>query len=167
MPNFNHKGPKGLGSKTGKKTGKCRKTEVERKEMEEINFNRNELLKNLNKMKKIAVPITPENQIENHFGHCQSYEIYTFSETNEVLDLQLIDSEKNCGCKSDIINVLANNGVTFMLSGTIGDKAKSKLNDAGIEVIRGCSGDSSTVILEFVEGNIFDNGISCLQHTQN
>jgi predicted Fe-Mo cluster-binding NifX family protein len=117
-------------------------------------------------MKKIAVPITRDNQIENHFGHCQSYEVYTFSDTNEVLDLQLIDSEKKCGCKSDIINILAHNEVTFMLSGIIGSKAKNKLNRAGIEVIRGCSGDSSTVVLEFIEGNISDNGIGCLQHTQ-
>ncbi len=31
MPNFNHKGPEGLVSKKGKKAGKCRKTEVEKK----------------------------------------------------------------------------------------------------------------------------------------
>jgi len=32
MPNLDHKGPEGLGPKTGKKLGKCRKTEAERKE---------------------------------------------------------------------------------------------------------------------------------------
>jgi len=32
MPNLDHKGPEGLGPKTGKKLGRCRKTESERKE---------------------------------------------------------------------------------------------------------------------------------------
>jgi len=32
MPKLDHKGPEGLGPKTGKKQGRCRKTEAERKE---------------------------------------------------------------------------------------------------------------------------------------
>ncbi len=118
-------------------------------------------------MKKIAIPITKNNKIEDHFGRSKFYEIYTFSNNNEIVDLQLLESEQGCGCKSNIVSVLANEGVTFMLSGNIGDKAKNKLNDAGIGVIRGCLGNSADVILEFVEDKISDNGISCLQHNQN
>lgn len=33
MPNLNHKGPEGLGPKTGRKQGKCRKTEAEQEGM--------------------------------------------------------------------------------------------------------------------------------------
>lgn len=36
MPNFNHKGPEGLGPKTGKKLGRCRKTEADSKEAMEF-----------------------------------------------------------------------------------------------------------------------------------
>jgi len=35
MPNLDHKGPEGLGPKTGKKQGRCRKTEAEKKEIQE------------------------------------------------------------------------------------------------------------------------------------
>jgi hypothetical protein len=35
MPNQNRKGPKGKGPKTGRKLGKCRKTESELKQMDE------------------------------------------------------------------------------------------------------------------------------------
>lgn len=47
-------------------------------------------------MKKIAIPITENNKVEDHFGHSKFYEIYTFSNTNEVLDLQLLESEQVC-----------------------------------------------------------------------
>lgn len=53
-----------------------------------------------------------------------------------------------------------------MLSGTIGEKAKTKLNEAGIGVIRGCSGDSSEAIIQFVEGGISDSDISCVHNEQ-
>lgn len=118
-------------------------------------------------MKKIAVPVTKENKIEDHFGRCKFYEIYTLSDTNEIVDLQLLESSEGCGCKSNIASILSDSGVTFMLSGNIGDQAMNKLNDAGIDVIRGCSGKSSDVILQFIENKISDNGISCLQHSQN
>ncbi len=118
-------------------------------------------------MKKIAVPITRNNKIEEHFGHCEFYEIYTFSNANEILDLQLLESEQGCVCKSNLVNLLAIGGVTFMLSSSIGYRAINKLNIAGIDVIRGCSGDSAEAILQFIEGKISDSGISCLQHNQN
>ena len=118
-------------------------------------------------MKKIAIPITKDNKVEDHFGRCKFYEIYSFSDDNEILDLQLLESDGKCGCKSNIINTLTNEGVTFMLAGNIGDSAMQKLNDAGIGVIRGCAGNSADVILEFVEGKIKDNGIGCVKHHHN
>lgn len=116
-------------------------------------------------MKKIAIPITSDKVVEDHFGHSRFYEIYTFSNTNEIVDLKLLESEPGCGCKSNIVNVLADEGVTFMLSGNIGNGAMNKLNKAGIGVIRGCSGESADVILQYIEGKITDNGVSCSHHS--
>ena len=36
MPHLNHKGPDGLGSKTGRKLGKCKTTEAEQNEQNEL-----------------------------------------------------------------------------------------------------------------------------------
>ncbi|MFB9055598.1 NifB/NifX family molybdenum-iron cluster-binding protein [Mariniflexile ostreae] len=108
-------------------------------------------------MKKIAVPITRNNQIEMHFGHCKFYEIYTFSNSNVILDLQLLESVQGCDAKSKLFNRLATNGVTYMLSGEIGNKALGKLKHAGIHVVRGCSGDAADTVLRFIESEISDN----------
>lgn len=48
MSNLNHKGPSNLGPKTGKKLGKCRKTDVEKKEIDEVYIYNKGTLKNLN-----------------------------------------------------------------------------------------------------------------------
>lgn len=118
-------------------------------------------------MKKIAIPITSDNTVENHFGRSRFYEIYTFSSANEIIDLKLLESEEGCGCKSNIVNDLVDEGVKIMLSGNIGDGAVNKLNDAGIGVIRGCSGKSSDVILQYVEGEISDSEVSCSHQVKN
>jgi len=91
---------------------------------------------------KIAVPVTSDNQIDSHFGHCESYGIYIISDKNEITDIRKVQSPQGCGCKSDIASVLASDGVKVMLAGGIGGGAINVLNSNNIEVIRGCSGDA-------------------------
>jgi predicted Fe-Mo cluster-binding NifX family protein len=56
---------------------------------------------------KIAVPVTSTNQVDEHFGHCEFYSIYTVSEKNEITKIETIPSVQGCGCKSNIAGVLA------------------------------------------------------------
>jgi predicted Fe-Mo cluster-binding NifX family protein len=113
---------------------------------------------------KIAVPVTKENQIDGHFGHCESYGVYTISDKNEIAEIKRVESQQGCGCKSDIASVLASDGVTVMLAGGIGGGAINVLNNSGIEVIRGCSGDATKVVKLYLAGLVEDSGSSCHQH---
>jgi predicted Fe-Mo cluster-binding NifX family protein len=113
---------------------------------------------------KIAVPVTNENQIDGHFGHCESYGVFTISDTKEIVNIKRVQSPEGCGCKSDIANVLAFDGVTVMLAGGIGSGAINVLNNSGIEVIRGCSGDATEVVKLYLSGLLTDSGSSCHQH---
>ena len=113
---------------------------------------------------KIAVPVTSENQIDGHFGHCESYGVYTITEKKEISEVKKVQSPEGCGCKSDIASVLASDGVTVMLAGGIGGGAINVLNNSGIEVIRGCAGDASEVVKLYLSGLVEDSGSSCQQH---
>jgi len=113
---------------------------------------------------KIAVPVTKNNQIDDHFGHCEFYNVFTISETNEIVDVQTLKSEQGCGCKSNIASTLSQNGVTIMLAGGIGGGAINVLNNAGIEVVRGCSGNAAEIVKQFIAGLVVDSGSSCQQH---
>jgi predicted Fe-Mo cluster-binding NifX family protein len=113
---------------------------------------------------KIAVPVTKENQIDVHFGHCESYGVFTISDKNEIAEIKSVESPQGCGCKSDIASVLASDGVTIMLAGGIGGGAINVLNNSGIEVIRGCSGDASEMVKLYLTGLVKDSGSSCHQH---
>lgn len=115
-------------------------------------------------MIKIAVPVTSDNTIDSHFGHCESYGVYTISENNEITGIKRVESPEGCGCKSDIAGVLASDGVTVMLAGGIGGGAINVLNSNGIEVIRGCSGLADEVVKSFIAGLVSDSGSSCSQH---
>ena len=116
---------------------------------------------------KIAVPITANNTIDDHFGHCDSFGVYTISENNEISEFKRVQSPKGCGCKSDIASILASDGVSVMLAGGIGGGAVNVLTKSGIEVIRGCSGDAGQIIELYMTGQVKDRGDSCHQNAHH
>ena len=123
---------------------------------------KNVQLKKRNKMMKIAVP-SRDNQIDDHFGHCDHYTIYTV-EGNEVKQEERLDSPQGCGCKSGIAADLQRMGVEVMLAGHMGEGAKNKLQAHGIRVVRGCSGAVRSVVDAYLAGSIQDSGEGCAGH---
>ncbi len=113
------------------------------------------------KMKtKIAIP-TREHQVDDHFGHCAYYTIFTVDEHQNVVERETLPSPEGCGCKSNIASVLEEKGVQIMLAGHMGDGAKNVLEKHGLKVIRGCKGEVEKVIQGYLHGFILDSGESC------
>lgn len=115
---------------------------------------------------KIALPIRG-NVVEDHFGRCEMYVLFTVDANHQIIHSELISSPQGCGCKSDIAATLQLKGVSVMLAGNMGDGALNVLNRYGIKVYRGCSGDVRQVTEAFLKGIIDDSGESCKQHEQH
>ncbi len=111
---------------------------------------------------KIAVP-TRDNMVDNHFGHCAYYTIYTI-EDNKVTAKETLPSPQGCGCKSNIAPILHNMGVEVMLAGNMGEGAKNVLRNNSIAVIRGCSGNTDELVEAYLRDEIQDNGEVCHHH---
>jgi predicted Fe-Mo cluster-binding NifX family protein len=114
---------------------------------------------------KIAVP-TRNNEVDSHFGHCESYTIYDINENKEMTGSESLPSPQGCGCKSNIASVLQEKGVTIMLAGNMGRGALNVLNNHGIDVCRGCSGDTEQLVKLFLTGKISDSGEQCHAHEE-
>ncbi|WP_419559598.1 NifB/NifX family molybdenum-iron cluster-binding protein [Phocaeicola plebeius] len=117
-------------------------------------------------MKKIALP-TRNGLIDDHFGHCEFYTIFTVDEENRISRTQVLPSPQCCGCKSDIASKLQADGVTVMLAGNMGAGALAKLSACGIEVIRGCHGSVIEVAEAYLAGKIQDSGVGCDHHHED
>lgn len=111
---------------------------------------------------KVAVP-TRDNQVDDHFGHCDHYTIFTI-ENKQIVNTEVLPSPQGCGCKSGIAAELQKLGVTVMIAGSMGEGAKNKLESHGITVIRGCAGSVQMVIGGYLAGAIFDSGVGCAGH---
>ncbi len=112
---------------------------------------------------KIALP-SRNKQIDSHFGHCEYFTVFTISDDKKIIDEETVSSPEGCGCKSNIAQTLASEGVKLMLAGNMGNGAVRVLNFSGIDVVRGCSGDIRQVAESWLAGNIKDSGEGCSSH---
>ncbi len=112
---------------------------------------------------KIALP-SRGNMIDDHFGHCEYFTVITVDDNKEIIKTEIVDSPAGCGCKSNIVGILSQMGVTLMLAGNMGEGAVNVLGSHGIKVIRGCSGEVEKVVKNWLTGDISDNGVSCHAH---
>lgn len=112
---------------------------------------------------KISLP-TRQNVIDDHFGHCEYFTVLTIDDNKQIINEEIITSPEGCGCKSNIAQTLSEMGVEIMLAGNMGDGAVMALNNSGIEVLRGCSGDIKTVAHKWLDGSLSDSGDSCHEH---
>lgn len=111
----------------------------------------------------IALP-TRDGNIDDHFGHCDHYTLITVDDDKKIIKSENMNSPEGCGCKSGIAPVLAERGVKVMLAGNIGQGAMNILSNAGIKVIRGCSGSIEKVTQDYLDGKVLDNAITCDHH---
>lgn len=117
-------------------------------------------------MIKIAVP-TRENRVDDHFGHCEQYTIFTVSDEKKIEKVETLPSPQGCGCKSNIASVFEQMGVTVLLAGNMGNGALNVLNSHGLKVTRGCSGAVQSVVESYLSGVISDSGESCNHHSDD
>ncbi|MDR3640697.1 MAG: NifB/NifX family molybdenum-iron cluster-binding protein [Humidesulfovibrio sp.] len=114
-------------------------------------------------MLKIAIP-TRAGQVDEHFGHCESFTIYSIDDAKAVIGQERFTPPPTCGCKSNLIGTLVEIGVSVLIAGNMGEGAAQRLNQAGIKVFRGVTGDVGEAVQAWLDGKIKDSNILCAAH---
>ena len=111
---------------------------------------------------KVALP-SRGGSIDPHFGHCAEFTIFSI-DGKSILQEEKITPPAGCGCKTDIIPQLVDQGVTVMLAGNMGEGAAQLLRRHGIDIYRGLAGGTRDVTLQWLEGQVVDSGVGCGEH---
>jgi predicted Fe-Mo cluster-binding NifX family protein len=114
-------------------------------------------------MLKIAIP-TRAGTVDEHFGHCESFTIFSLDESKAVSSQESFTPPPACGCKSNLIPTLVDMGVTMLIAGNMGEGAVVRLGQAGITVIRGASGPVDAALQAWKDGRLADKQILCMAH---
>lgn len=114
-------------------------------------------------MFKIAVP-SRGGMVDEHFGHCEAFTIFSVENGQGIVSEERLTPPPGCGCKSNIIPVLVEMGVTTLVAGNMGEGAVARLRQSGIQVIRGASGPVRQAAEAFLDGRLQDRQEVCMEH---
>jgi FKBP-type peptidyl-prolyl cis-trans isomerase 2 len=111
-------------------------------------------------MKRIAV--TYENgEVFQHFGHTEEFKVYEV-EDGKVVSSEIIGS--NGSGHGALAGLLGENRIDVLICGGIGGGAQAALQERGIELCAGASGDADEAVEAYLRGELVNTGANCSHH---
>jgi predicted Fe-Mo cluster-binding NifX family protein len=114
---------------------------------------------------KIAIP-SNGNMINQHFGMSRNFVIVTV-ENKKVEDVEEISSAEFTHQHENLANLLVSHGADVVITGGIGAGAISGLQQKGLKVIRGASGEYMKAVEQYINGMLEDKNIVCNHHGEH
>jgi predicted Fe-Mo cluster-binding NifX family protein len=111
----------------------------------------------------MKIAVTYDNgQIYQHFGHCAQFKLYEV-EDGKVVSSKIIDATGSG--HSLLAGFLMMNGVDDLICGGIGGGAQMALQEAGIQLFGGVSGDADEAVEALLAGQLMYNPcVRCDHH---
>ena len=110
-------------------------------------------------MKKIAVPVDQDNQLDAHFGHCKFFALI------DVDDKKIVSAEKVVPPPHEpglLPKWLSEKGVTDIIAGGMGQKAIELFNQYGVNAFVGAPKLSANeLVQDFVNNNLVLSANRC------
>lgn len=100
---------------------------------------------------KIAVAYDKNENVFQHFGHTEQFKVYEI-ENNSVVSSRVLSSDGEG--HSALAQMLDNENVNKLICGGIGGCAVKALNEAGIEIFAGISGNADEAVKSLLNGTL-------------
>lgn len=100
---------------------------------------------------KLAVTFDNNQEIFQHFGHTEQFKIYEI-ENNEIISSRVLSSDGEG--HSALAQMLENENIDKIICGGIGGCAVKALNEAGIEIFAGITGNADEAVGALLSGTL-------------
>ena len=130
----------------------------------EIDTERNSLQISMNEKgdKTMRVAVTYDNgNVFGHFGRTEQFKVYDI-EDGKVVNSQILGTDgEGCGALAGILNIA---NVDALICGGIGGGAQRALQEAGIKLYAGASGNTDAVVDALIAGTLDASGEANCDH---
>ncbi|MEG2513637.1 MAG: NifB/NifX family molybdenum-iron cluster-binding protein [Acetivibrio sp.] len=139
-----------------------------RKHCRKNNNPENNLQQKIQSKRRITmkIAVTYENgEIFQHFGHTENFKVYEV-ENEKVISSAVVST--NGSGHGALTDILKQNKIDILICGGIGGGARRGLDEAGIKLYGGTSGDADKAVEAFLTGTIqFDPNVTCDHHGEH
>lgn len=111
----------------------------------------------------MKIAVTYENgNIYQHFGHTEQFKLYQV-ENGKVTDSQVVST--NGSGHSALVDFLQAHGVEAVICGGVGGCAREGMEQAGIALYGGASGNADAAVQALIQGALsYDPNAKCEHH---
>ncbi|OAA93448.1 NifB/NifX family molybdenum-iron cluster-binding protein [Clostridium coskatii] len=114
---------------------------------------------------KIALP-NNGNMVNQHFGMSQSFVIVDV-ENNKIGNVEEVSTVQLAHQHEGLANLLVKHNVDLVITGGIGGGALMGLQQCGLKVIKGASGEYRDVVQSYIDGKLEDKNELCNHHCEH
>lgn len=114
----------------------------------------------------MRIAVTYENgQIFQHFGHTETFKVYD-TEDGKILSSEVVSTNgSGHGALAGVLNELH---ADILICGGIGGGARAALDEAGIKLYGGVSGDADKAVEDFLAGTLtYNPDVTCNHHGEH
>lgn len=115
-------------------------------------------------VKQIAFPTSDKVTVDEHFGRCKEFVIYTIEE-NEVKELIYLQTPEHT--PGSFSRFLGSHSVDVVITGCMGEKAVNLLKNQNIDVVLGAKGRIDVNLSEYLGGFLTSKGSVCDHDTES
>lgn len=114
----------------------------------------------------MKIAVTYENgQIFQHFGHTERFKVYDIENGAVIITTIVNTNGSGHGALADILKKIE---VDTLICGGIGGGARRALNEAGIKLYGGVSGDADEAVNALLAGSLnYDPNAMCSHHGEH
>lgn len=110
----------------------------------------------------MKIAVTYENgNVFQHFGHSEEFKVYDV-EDGKILGNRIIGS--NGSGHGALAGLLDGEGIDVLICGGIGGGAQRALEEYGIELCAGASGNTDEAVEAYLRGELINTGANCDHH---
>jgi predicted Fe-Mo cluster-binding NifX family protein len=114
---------------------------------------------------KIAIP-NQGNMVNQHFGMSENFAIVTI-EDKKVTNVEEISAAEFAHQHKGLADLLVKHGAETVIAGGIGAGAIAGLQQNGLKVIKGATGEYLKVVEEYINGTLEDKNVVCNHHGEH
>lgn len=110
----------------------------------------------------MKIAVTYDNgEVFQHFGHTETFKIYDVQD-GKIITSEVVDS--NGSGHGALASMLAEKAIQVVICGGIGGGAQAALEEAGIELCAGASGNADEAVEAYLRGELENTGANCDHH---
>ncbi|WP_291255882.1 MULTISPECIES: NifB/NifX family molybdenum-iron cluster-binding protein [unclassified Fusobacterium] len=114
-----------------------------------------------NEILRVGFPTNDEVNVEEHFGHCAKFVVFSI-EDGKIVNREVLEAPEHA--PGVFPRFIADNNINVVITGGMGQRAIDLIKENGGQVILGASGNIASVLKVFLDGALYSKGSACAHH---